>query len=125
MNQKQLKALRDQFEEQYRHALESFIDTHTICAIGDIVEDGFGNYYRVTKVTVSHRLELDHPWLYQTEYAHATDLIEYRGIRTKPDGELKGRKPYEVPIQPSLVVHRAYRKIESPVGGIGKLVALA
>ena len=124
MNQKQLKALRDQFEEQYRHALEKFIDTHTVCAIGDIVEDAFGHHYRVTKVTVSHRLELDHPWLYQTEYAHATDLIEYRGIRTKPNGELKGRKPFEVPIQPCLVVQRVYRPLVDPALG-NRVAALA
>lgn len=122
MNQKELKALRDQFEEQYRHALEKFIDTHRICTVGDIVEDAFGNYYRVTYVAVSHRLELAYPWLYQTEYAHATDLIEYRGIRTKPNGELRGRKPYEVPIQPTIVVQRAYRTfVEAPTG----LAALA
>lgn len=117
MNQKQLKALRDQFEEQYRYALEKFIDTHRICAIGDIVEDAFGNYYRVTHVAVSCRLELAYPWLYQTEYAHATDLIEYRGIRTKPDGEIRGRKPYEVPIQPSIVVQRAYKHFAEPQSG--------
>jgi hypothetical protein len=116
MNQKELKALRDQFAEQYQRALESFIDTHRTCAIGDVVIDELGTHYCITRIDVSHRLELSHPWLYQTEYAHATDLIEYHGIRCKPSGEPRGRRPYAVRLIPKLVVQRGYVPYTEPTG---------